>query len=162
MKTSKGNVSRMLAGVLVSIMMIVVTACGGSTPTSVKTSESPSVKPSDKPVAAETLKPAEKQKLVIYTARDKSVVDEIIPKFNAKHPEVEVEVLTLGAQQILERVRGEKANPQADFWWGGTQSALMTAANEDLLESYKPSFAESIPALYKDAKDRWYGEMLLP
>ncbi|MNI09687.1 Iron uptake protein A1 precursor [compost metagenome] len=90
------------------------------------------------------------------------MVEEIIPKFNAKHPDVEVEVLTMGAQQILERVRGEKANPQADFWWGGTQSALMTAANEDLLESFKPTFGDSIPALYKDSKDRWYGEMLLP
>jgi iron(III) transport system substrate-binding protein len=162
MKTSKGKVSRLLIGIFVSIIMIVVTACGGSTPSNVKTSEAPTVKPSDKPAATETPKPGEKQKLVIYTARDKSVVDEIIPKFNAKHPDVEVEVLTMGAQQILERVRGEKANPQADFWWGGTQSALMTAASEDLLESFKPSFADSIPALYKDSKDRWYGEMLLP
>ncbi|MDF2651634.1 MAG: futA [Paenibacillus sp.] len=162
MKTSKGNVSRMLVGILVSILMVVITACGGSTPSSGNASPAPTEKPSDKPAATETPKPAAKQKLVIYTARDKSVVDEIIPKFNVKHPEVEVEVLTMGAQQILERVRGEKANPQADFWWGGTQSGLMTAANEDLLESFKPSFADSIPALYKDAKDRWYGEMLLP
>lgn len=162
MKASKGNVSRMLLGTLVSIMMVVITACGGSTPSSGNASPAPTEKPSDKPAASEAPKPAAKQKLVIYTARDKSVVDEIIPKFNAKHPEVEVEVLTMGAQQILERVRGEKANPQADFWWGGTQSGLMTAANEDLLESFKPSFADSIPALYKDSKDRWYGEMLLP
>ncbi|MFC4766238.1 extracellular solute-binding protein [Effusibacillus consociatus] len=105
---------------------------------------------------------AEEKKLVIYTARDKNVVDAVIPKFKEKHPDIDVQVMTMGAQQILERVRGEKANPQADFWWGGTQAALITAANEGLLESVKPSFADKVPAQYKDAQDRWYGEMLLP
>ncbi|KHF34546.1 Iron deficiency-induced protein A precursor [Paenibacillus sp. P1XP2] len=102
------------------------------------------------------------QKLVIYTARDKNVVEQILPKFEEQNPDIDVEVMTMGAQQIMERVRGEKANPQADFWWGGTQSSFITAANEGLLESYKPSFADSVPAEYKDAQDRWYGEMLLP
>jgi iron(III) transport system substrate-binding protein len=101
-------------------------------------------------------------KLVIYTARDQAVVDQVVAMFNEKHPDVEVEVLTMGAQQILERVRGEKANPQADFWWGGTQSALMVAANEDLLEPFKPSFDDAIDDLHKDSEGRWYGEMLLP
>lgn len=82
--------------------------------------------------------------------------------FNEKYPDVQVDVLTMGAQQVLERVRGEKANPQADFWWGGTQSAFMTAANEDLLEPFKPSFDASILPEHKDSKGLWYGEMLLP
>lgn len=101
-------------------------------------------------------------KLVIYTARDQSVVDQVVGMFNEKYPDVDVEVLTMGAQQILERVRGEKTNPQADFWWGGTQSALMVAADEGLLESFKPSFDDAVDAQYKDAEGRWYGEMLLP
>ncbi|MCK9912336.1 iron ABC transporter substrate-binding protein, partial [Microbacteriaceae bacterium K1510] len=82
--------------------------------------------------------------------------------FKEKYPDIEVETLEMGAQEILERVRAEKANPQADFWWGGTQSALSAAADEGLLESYKPTFADKVPAQYKDAQDRWYGEMLLP
>ena len=53
--------------------------------------------------------------------------------FNEKYPDIQVDHLTMGAQQILERVRGEKANPQGDFWWGGTQSAMMVAADEDFL-----------------------------
>ncbi|WP_050616640.1 extracellular solute-binding protein [Bacillus testis] len=100
--------------------------------------------------------------LIIYTARDQTVVDQVTKMFNEKYPDIEVEVLTMGAQQILERIRGEKSNPQADFWWGGTQSALMTAADEDLLASYKPSFDGQIKPEYKDKDNRWYGEMLLP
>jgi iron(III) transport system substrate-binding protein len=101
-------------------------------------------------------------KLVIYTARDQAVVDKVIGMFNEKYPDIEVETLTMGAQQILERVRGEKANPQADFWWGGTQSSLMVAADEDLLAEFKPSFDDVIKEEHKDAEGRWYGEMLLP
>ena len=71
-------------------------------------------------------------KLVIYTGRDESMVKGV-GKFNERYPDIQVEYMTMGAQQILERVRGEKANPQGDFWWGGTQSAMMVAANEDLL-----------------------------
>lgn len=161
MRMIKGNVSKWVTGMLLCTVMTAVTACGSAAPSSGEATKQPD-KPAESAKPAETPKASEKQKLVIYTARDKNVVDEIIPKFKEKNPNVDVEVLTMGAQQIMERVRGEKANPQADFWWGGTQSSLMTAADEGLLESFKPSFSDSIPALYKDAKDRWYGEMLLP
>ncbi|MFB0844044.1 extracellular solute-binding protein [Paenibacillus oleatilyticus] len=150
---TKKKATTWLTGAVLSMAMLTVTACGGSASDGAQ-------KLGDK--SSDASKPGEKQKLVIYTARDKNVVEEIIPKFKEQNPGMDVEVLTMGAQQVLERVRGEKANPQADFWWGGTQSALMTAANEGLLESVKPSFADKIPAMYKDSQDRWYGEMLLP
>ena len=101
-------------------------------------------------------------KLVIYTGRDEDMVQGVIKQFNEKYPDIEVEFLTMGAQQILERLRGEKANPQADFWWGGTQSALIVGANEDLLHEWEPSFTSAIDANHRDPKGRWYGEMLLP
>ncbi|MEQ7054498.1 extracellular solute-binding protein [Paenibacillaceae sp. P-4] len=151
MKHVKGKAKTWLMSSMLVLAMLAVTACGGGGGNASEGGQQSGEKSS-----------SGKEKLVIYTARDKNVVDEIIPKFEAKYPNMEVEVLTMGAQQILERVRGEKANPQADFWWGGTQSSLMTAADEDLLEGVKPSFADSIPALYKDSQDRWYGEMLLP
>ncbi|MBP1156434.1 MULTISPECIES: extracellular solute-binding protein [unclassified Paenibacillus] len=160
MKSSGRNVFKGVTALLLALIMIALAACGGTAPPPAA-QPAPAEKPAEnKP--ADPPKAPDKQKLVIYTARDKTVIDEIIPKFNAQNPNIEVEVLTMGAQQIMERVRGEKANPQADFWWGGTQSALMTAANEGLLESYKPSFGGNIPDLYKDSQDRWYGEMLLP
>lgn len=90
------------------------------------------------------------------------MVQNVIDQFNEKYPDIEVEFLTMGAQQILERLRGEKANPQADFWWGGTQSALIVGANEDLLHAWQPSFIDSIDGAHKDLEGRWFGEMLLP
>lgn len=101
-------------------------------------------------------------KLVIYTGRDEAMVEGIIEKFNERYPDIEVEFMTMGAQQILERVRGEKANPQGDFWWGGTQAAMIVAANEDLLLPWNPSFVDTIEPSHRDAQNRWVGEMLLP
>lgn len=106
----------------------------------------------------------EPKKLVIYTARDPEVYDPVIAKFVEKYPEYKdnVQVLQMGAQEILERVRAEKENPQCDFWWGGTQDALEIAAKEGLLEPYKASFDNAIKPEHKDKDGYWYGEMLLP
>jgi len=100
--------------------------------------------------------------LVVYTARDQTVVDKVVSMFNEKYPDIQVNVLTMGAQEILERVRSEKANPGADFWWGGTQSAFVQATKEGLLEPYKPSFDSAIKPEHKDPDGHWYAEMLLP
>ncbi|MGW0503548.1 extracellular solute-binding protein [Micromonospora sp. NPDC003241] len=102
--------------------------------------------------------------LTIYTARDKKVTDFVVEKFTEKYPEYQgkVEILNIGAQEILERVRAEKANPQADVWWGGTQQGLSAGAAEDLLAPWQPSFAGDMDAQYKDAEGRWFGEILLP
>ena len=91
---------------------------------------------------------ASAEKLTIYTARDKKVSTFVVDKFTAKYPEYKgkVEVLNLGAQEILERVRAEKANPQADVWWGGTQQGLAAGASEDLLAGWQPSFAGKMDA----------------
>ncbi|WP_232696799.1 extracellular solute-binding protein [Brevibacillus daliensis] len=156
MKKSKGRVSRWMKGIATGTLVLALAACssGGGGGTGGETGKSGGSTPAPEASA--------EQKLVIYTGRDKNMAEEVIKSFNAKHPEVKVDFMTLGAQEILERVRAEKANPQADFWWGGTQSALMTAADEGLLEEHKPSFDSAVPALYKDEKGRWYGEMLLP
>ncbi|MEU5904109.1 extracellular solute-binding protein [Micromonospora sp. NPDC047467] len=104
------------------------------------------------------------EKFVIYSARDKAVTDFVVEQFTAKNPEYKgkVEVLNMGAQEVLERVRAEKANPQASVWWGGTQQGLASGAAEDLLTSWQPSFATKMDARYKDAQGRWFGEILLP
>ncbi|MEW9081958.1 extracellular solute-binding protein [Caldanaerobacter subterraneus] len=104
------------------------------------------------------------KKLVIYTGRDPEVYNPVIDKFVEKYPEYKgnVQVLQMGAQEILERIRAEKENPQCDFWWGGTQDALETATREGLLEPYKASFDSAIPLEYKDKNGYWYGEIVLP
>src|SRR5436190_10881728 len=104
------------------------------------------------------------QNLIIYTGRDKDEVARVVDLFIQKNPKYKgkVETLTIGAQAALERLKAEKANPQAGFLWGGTQQGLQQAAAEDLLAPSKPMNANLIDATRKDPQGRWYGEMLLP
>lgn len=143
-------------GFFLVLMLIVLAACSSDNN---KNSTNDDKTPNPEKADVET---SPSGKLVIYTGRDEEMVQKVIDQFNEKYPDIEVEFLTMGAQQILERLRGEKANPQADFWWGGTQSALIVGANEDLLHAWKPSFIDSINTAHKDAEGRWFGEMLLP
>ena len=104
------------------------------------------------------------QNLIIYTGRDKDEVARVVDLFIQKNPKYKgkVDTLTLGAQAALERLKAEKANPQAGFLWGGTQQGLQQAAAADLLAPSNPVNAGLIDASRKDPGGRWYAEMLLP
>ncbi|MDR0469530.1 MAG: extracellular solute-binding protein, partial [Peptococcaceae bacterium] len=119
--------------------------------------------PTTTPDPAPPLSPAPKSiPLTIYTARDEAVYEYVVERFEAEYPQYDVEVIAMGAQQILERVRAESANPQCDFWWGGTQSAFSLASQEGLLQPYVGSFDSLVQKEYKDPNNLWYGEILLP
>lgn len=141
---------------LFASLLLVLAACSDSEENTDQSTQG------DGGTTAGTTEESPSGKLVIYTGRDEAMVEGVIEKFNKRYPDIQVEFMTMGAQQILERARGEKANPQGDFWWGGTQSAMMVAANEDLLLSWEPSFKDKIDPLHRDAQNRWVGEMLLP
>jgi iron(III) transport system substrate-binding protein len=54
---------------------------------------------------------------------------------------VNVEMTRMSAGEIYARLRAEKANPQADIWWGGTGDPHLQAAEEGLTAEYKsPEF----------------------
>ncbi len=103
------------------------------------------------------------QPLTIYTGRDLELAKSVVADFTAAKPEYKdkVKIVTIAAQEALERLRAEKGNPQAGFLWGGTQQALSQAAEEGLLEAYTPKTATDFPADRRDAEKRWWGEMLL-
>jgi len=102
--------------------------------------------------------------LTIYTGRDKDEVARVVDLFTAKYPKYKgkVNTITLGAQAALDRLRAEKANPQAGFLWGGTLQGLQQAADEGLLAPSEPASAHLIDVSRKDPQGRWYAEMLLP
>ena len=102
------------------------------------------------------------QTLTIYTGRDKDEVAKVVELFTKAHPAIKVNVITLGAQAALDRLRAEKSNPQAGFMWGGTLQGLQQAAGEGLLASSIPANANLIDPARKDPQGRWYAEMLLP
>ena len=71
--------------------------------------------------------------LVIYSPHGRDLLALFERSFETEHPTVDVRWLDMGSQEVLDRVRSERANPQADVWFGGPASLFATAARESLL-----------------------------
>jgi iron(III) transport system substrate-binding protein len=102
------------------------------------------------------------RKLLIYTPHGQDLLRDSVARYKNIHPEVDVQFLDMGSREVLERVRAERNRPQADLWWGAAHTTFQTAAEENLLAPYRPSWATNVPARSHDPQDRWYGTYQTP
>jgi iron(III) transport system substrate-binding protein len=100
--------------------------------------------------------------LLIYTPHGQDLLKDFIARYNQAHPEVTVQFLDMGSREILERVRHERNRPQADLWWGAAHTTFQTAAEENLLAPYRPTWSDKVPDTARDPQDRWYGTFETP
>jgi iron(III) transport system substrate-binding protein len=100
--------------------------------------------------------------LLIYTPHGQAQLHDFIARYKQQHPNTQIQFLDMGSRDILERVRAERNRPQADLWWGAAHTTFQTAADENLLAPYRPSWSEKIPGSSRDPQDRWYGTYLTP
>jgi iron(III) transport system substrate-binding protein len=100
--------------------------------------------------------------LVVYSPHGKDLLQYYEQAFEKSHPTVDVQWVDMGSQDVLDRLRSEKSNPQADVWFGAPSETFARAANEGLLEPYRPSWAAHVPDESHDTKDLWYGTYLTP
>jgi iron(III) transport system substrate-binding protein len=100
--------------------------------------------------------------LLIYTPHGHDMLKDFVARYRQAHPEVDVQFLDMGSQEVLARLRAERNRPQADLWWGASHLTFQTAADENLLSPYRPTWADKIPATSRDAQDRWYGTYQTP
>src|SRR5699024_10710518 len=98
----------------------------------------------------------------IYTARDSDLAEKVVEDFEAAHPEWEgmATILTLGAQEALERVRAESSNRQGDIWWGGTRQQLSQGAADGVLAPAPQEAIDAIPEASRGPDGRWGGALL--
>ncbi len=101
-------------------------------------------------------------RVVVYSPHGKELLDDFARRFEAANPGVRVQWLDMGSQDVLDRIRSERSNPQADIWWGAPSSFFMNAADEGLLQPYRPSWAGAVEPSQHDSLDRWYGTFLTP
>ena len=83
--------------------------------------------------------------LVIYSPHGRDLLTLFEQRFEAERPDVDVRWLDMGTQEVYDRIRSERANPQADVWFGGSSAVFTTAARDSLLEAYRPPWAAAIP-----------------
>ena len=103
-----------------------------------------------------------KQSLIIYSPHGKELLAYFEDRFEEKFPEVNVKWLDMGSQDVLDRLRSEKENPQADIWWGAPSDLFQQAEDEKLLDSYKPTWYQAILEEAHSSRDFWYGTYETP
>ena len=86
-------------------------------------------------------------KLVIYSPNSDKLVDAAYT-FGEKYG-IEVEVLSMGTGQVIERVKSEAGNPQADVWYGGVNFANGNTY-KDYFEPYVAKGNEKLPEAYQN------------
>ncbi|HEX9727688.1 MAG TPA: extracellular solute-binding protein [Gemmatimonadales bacterium] len=100
--------------------------------------------------------------LVIYSPHGRDLLTLVETRFEALHPEVDVRWLDMGSQDVLDRVRSERANPQADVWFGGPSNLFQQAAADSLLAPYRPSWADVTPARAHGEGDLYFAAYETP
>ncbi|HWV58332.1 MAG TPA: extracellular solute-binding protein, partial [Longimicrobiales bacterium] len=100
--------------------------------------------------------------LVIYSPHGREKLEAFERLFEERHPGVDLQWLDMGSQEVLDRLRSERANPQADVWWGAPQTMFQTAAREGLLASFTPTWADALPDFARHPEDLWLGQYMAP
>ena len=103
-----------------------------------------------------------KTTLIVYSPHGKELLTEFEKRFEAQFPSVDVRWLDMGSQDALDRVRSEKANPQADVWWGAPSTMFSQAEKEGLLDAYRPSWWDKVDPDAHSKDDFWYGTFQTP
>jgi iron(III) transport system substrate-binding protein len=92
--------------------------------------------------------------LRVYSPHDVALRTELEVAFERAHPDVDVEWVVLGSQEIFDRVRAERAAPAADVWFGAPSDRFIAAAREGLLATLDERAAGPDTL---DGAGRWIG-----
>ncbi len=88
-------------------------------------------------------------RLDVYSPHGRDLLTVVEQAYEEVRPDVDVRWLDMGSQEVYDRIRSERANPQADVWFGGPATILARGAAEGLLAPFEPSWARAL-----DAADR--------
>lgn len=82
--------------------------------------------------------------VVLYSPHGRDQLALLEREFERLRPDVDVRWLDMGSQEILDRLRFERVNPQADVWFGGPTPIFDRGVEDSLLQPYTPAWAESV------------------
>jgi iron(III) transport system substrate-binding protein len=100
--------------------------------------------------------------LTVYSPHGSDLLSYYEQEFERAYPHVDVQWVDMGSQEVLDRIRAEAANPQADIWFGAPAEIFERASNEGLLEAYTPTWADQLDDDARDPENFWFGTYLTP
>ena len=95
--------------------------------------------------------------VVLYSPHGRDLLDLLETRYEEENPGVDVRWLDMGSQEVFDRIRSERANPQADVWFGGPDTIFSRGAEEDLLAPYRPAWAEAVPEGSRHPEELYFG-----
>lgn len=95
--------------------------------------------------------------LVVYSPHGRDLLQLVEAEFERREPGIDFRFLDMGSQEVYDRVRSERANPQADVWFGGPDAILSRAAAEGLLAPFRPAWADAVPESSRAPGDLYFG-----
>jgi iron(III) transport system substrate-binding protein len=103
-----------------------------------------------------------KTPLVIYTPHGRDLLTLLKSRYEQLHPDVDIRWLDMGSQEVYDRVRSERANPQGDIWFGGPATIFALGAADSLLEAFRPSWADAVAAAGHGPGDLYFSAYETP
>jgi iron(III) transport system substrate-binding protein len=79
--------------------------------------------------------------VVLYSPHGRDQLELLERDFERRRPDIDVRWLDMGSQEILDRLRFERVNPQADVWFGGPTTIFERGIQDSLLTPFRPSWA---------------------
>lgn len=96
---------------------------------------------------------------MVYSPHGRDLLVLFEQAFEATHPAIDVRWLDMGSQEVYDRIRSERANPQCDVWFGGPDAIFARAATDGLLAAYRPSWADAVPESSRGADNLYFGTL---
>jgi iron(III) transport system substrate-binding protein len=94
--------------------------------------------------------------VVVYSPHGRDQLLLLERAFEARRPDIDVRWLDMGSQEILDRIRFERVNPQADVWFGGPTTIFDRGIRDSLLAPYRPSWAMLVGPNGIEPGERYY------
>ena len=82
--------------------------------------------------------------VVVYSPHGRDQLTLLEHDFERSHPTIDIRWLDMGSQEILDRLRFERVNPQADVWFGGPTTIFDRGVQDSLLTPYRPAWHEGV------------------
>lgn len=105
--------------------------------------------------------PPSKRTVVLYTSADQEYAEQIVAEFHKQHPEVLVlpryDTEATKTTGLVERLRAERSDPQADVFWSSEVFLTQKLADEGLLMRWESEATRDWPEAFRDDERRWYG-----
>jgi iron(III) transport system substrate-binding protein len=99
--------------------------------------------------------------LVVYSSVDEENAKKILNEFT-KATGIKAQMVFLSTGPALSRIEAEKANPQADIWFGAPNENHIIAKNKGLTQPYVSRNAAGVDANFRDPQGYWHAFYMNP